>query len=1481
MKLPLPRFVLLALVASGLITTRLVFANTALWQGVSGVSATTNWSDNANWLNIGGGSPGANGNDVLFGNTGAVSTDVTINSVVNTSIASSSMTFTNQSSLFNTVLIPAGITLVNTNALTVGSSPGVDANNTKVNFTGGGTLLQLGNVTVRNNANTSGSTSLATLDLSGLSFFVCSNSGTLNVGGVGSETRSAGQLLLAGASNNLTVTTLNLQTTTGNGGNSGGANLRLGLGTNIINAGTINVVSGKAVSGTLSFQGATGGLRIRGANGNADDTSRGNIVICNRNTGGTGGLTGTADFTGGHAVDVKANTITVGQAGTNPTSATQAGTANLRFDAGTIDAVTVNMAVNSVANASVTANVEVAAGGSLVVSNLSLVNQTGNTATGNLYVGGNLKATAGIIKTTTTGTGNLTITNGMLTLVTGGTIGASGSPIDNVNLASATLRLPVANNVAIISSATLNLIDTASTVTVASLPSISAFPAQFPLISYTTFAGGGSISLNSLPAGYMGYISNDNVSTIWLVVTNGPFVAKADVWTGAANNQWNTNSLNWTNSSGAVSYNDGDIVVFDDSAKTNTVNLTATRLPSSLTVSNSVLNYTFTGSGSIGGVVSLVKNGTASLTLGEAGGDGFSGGIFVNNGTLILDNSNSAISGGLTIATGATAQIGNNSTNGALPGGGVALSGTLAFKRTDDVMVAVGIGGAGNLTQSGSDKLTLSAANTYSGTTTVSGGTLALSGGGNITNSAQVVVTAAALDLSGASGQTLFNALAMNNSVLTLSMPNLQPPLSVASLTAGGAANTVNVTSLPPIGSYPAKLRLVQSASPISGFNFTLGALPAATPAYAGSVAVSADQTAVELTLTAGPVGVRPAVFWTGADVPNLNTNWSDRLNWNLPGAPSFGENVYFDNDGTQSTSALSTPGGGVSTLMPDYINNIVDTSTTISSLTYTNLGGSYHNTLIKSGQTLSLTNAGLAVGAFDTGTAAQGFVTVSGTHASLVVPNTNANVQVWLGNASSSSQATLDMSALDTFNATVSRLLVGATFGSVNRPSGVLYLARTNVISAGFQTTSSESGTATGNASIVVSDCNGNAGSPSYLYLGQANAISANVIGIGRQKASGHLLFNAIYANLAPYPSVTFQGVGSSQVSIFDVGDGVGNTGTTTLSADANLTGGWVTATIDSMNIGRGSAGASGSGTTTGALEFDAGTITVNTLNIGIQPVTGSKIGIGNVGVGSNTVIGAAATLTVSSNLTLGTAVGGTGAAATSGTLGITNGTVLAYNIVPGINGGLSTINLAGGRLVVTNPVGNATTPLATLNLASLGTPDNNTSVLSLPVRTNSAGLTVTTLNLDALDTTTNVINVLSVGPVGATPVELPLISYTSMGFLSGSTFNVRLGTLPSGYTGTLVNDTANSMIALMLTSAIHPQPRVTALSVQSGTNLTLSGVNGFANVPYSVVGTTNLTLPKATWPTLGTGVFGPDGSFSFTTPMSTSQQFFIVRVP
>ncbi|HVV27515.1 MAG TPA: autotransporter-associated beta strand repeat-containing protein [Rhizomicrobium sp.] len=112
----------------------------------------------------------------------------------------------------------------------------------------------------------------------------------------------------------------------------------------------------------------------------------------------------------------------------------------------------------------------------------------------------------------------------------------------------------------------------------------------------------------------------------------------------------------------------------------------------------------------------------------------------IGDGTLILTKANS-YSGGTTISTGIL-QLGNGGTTGSIMGD-VVDNATLAFDRSDTVTFSGVISGTGGVTQAGSGTTILDTGETYSGSTTVNAGTLAvgdadhtaaiLSGGGLVT----------------------------------------------------------------------------------------------------------------------------------------------------------------------------------------------------------------------------------------------------------------------------------------------------------------------------------------------------------------------------------------------------------------------------------------------------------------------------------------------------------------------------------------------------------------------------------------------------------------------------------------------------------------------------------------------------------------------------------------------------------------------------
>ncbi len=208
-------------------------------------------------------------------------------------------------------------------------------------------------------------------------------------------------------------------------------------------------------------------------------------------------------------------------------------------------------------------------------------------------------------------------------------------------------------------------------------------------------------------------------------------------------------------------------------------------------------NFVFSGTLSGGGTI--VKQGSGTLTVSVAN---YNSNLVLNAGTVNL-NHNNCISGntgsfltinGGSIDTSLSASIANSPTilwNGDfaflgtsalnLGGGAVTLAGNRTVTcnaNTLTVAGAIGDGGAGySLTKAGAGTLALTAANTYSGNTAVSAGTLALSGNGAIANSPNIsIANGATLNVSGlntamtlGSGQTLQLGGCTNSATLATS----------------------------------------------------------------------------------------------------------------------------------------------------------------------------------------------------------------------------------------------------------------------------------------------------------------------------------------------------------------------------------------------------------------------------------------------------------------------------------------------------------------------------------------------------------------------------------------------------------------------------------------------------------------------------------------------------------------------------------------
>jgi autotransporter-associated beta strand protein len=231
-------------------------------------------------------------------------------------------------------------------------------------------------------------------------------------------------------------------------------------------------------------------------------------------------------------------------------------------------------------------------------------------------------------------------------------------------------------------------------------------PGMYTLLDYGSLDGSGSFSLGSLPSSQMSahLVNNTGNDSIALDVT----VVDASKWTGAVNNTWDVNAINWklVSSNAATKFSQGDNVQFDDTGANTAINLPSAVTPSSVVFSNNTVAYSLSGPGKISGSTGVVMTGSGMVTL--TTNNDYSGGTYVNAGTLQIGSG------------GTTGSIGGNVTNNAL----------LVFNRSDSPVFSGVISGTGAVTQSGNGLLTLLGNNTYSGLTTVSAGSLQVGNGG-------------------------------------------------------------------------------------------------------------------------------------------------------------------------------------------------------------------------------------------------------------------------------------------------------------------------------------------------------------------------------------------------------------------------------------------------------------------------------------------------------------------------------------------------------------------------------------------------------------------------------------------------------------------------------------------------------------------------------------------------------------------------------
>jgi autotransporter-associated beta strand protein len=777
------------------------------------------WSTNTNWNPTVVPSTGA---DILFDNS-FVNSAQTIDTVANRNVRS--ITFDapfNYALNNNTITFDKGaVAGFSGIAVTQTNGTGIDTINSN---------LSLNNaINIRNNA-------AGTLNLTGA---IATNGNTVTIDGAGANTSLSGAIsgngavvkndsgtaTLSGASNYSGGTTLNNGTLNANNGAA------LGTGGVTLAGGTLASTNSSTISNTVALTGNAGLSNLTTAgtltqtNGNftlnmANATQSGGVNLSNSNTGQT--LT----------VQVDSGTSTIGgtiaDGGTSAGGVSKTGSGTLVLSgtnsysgATTINQGTVQLGVN---NALATASTLNLAGGTLnlngksdKVGNLTFSLSSGGTIdygttnSNNTLVVGNI-ATAG------SGSGMLTINN----YAGGDYLGSTATSTTNA--------------------AALGYIY------------FSGYGAGATEAASLNSAGnseGNAFQITPLAINWGPYTWTRNATTAQNWGTggnwqggnrpNGTTNVYVDFGTGTAT----TVNFDTNNTVNALRFDSGAAAYAITDAGTHTLTLSnpgsipfiqqqssnaETLSPHNLTLGgNTVVDVTGTGSLTIGSVVQgnydIVKTGNGGKLI-LTGNNTFTGGLFINNGVVQAGNTGALGTGATTISDGTTLELsGGISPTNALSVSGQGVSGAGAIHNVNgtntasgaitlagDTRIAADTGTtlnlSGNLTGAGRNLEIAGAgtvsfggatANTYTGTTTVSSGTLVLNKtastnavAGDLAINGGAVQLSASNQIADTAGVTLNGSGTFNLNGNAETIRQLNSTSSTTTVSLGAGALTVN-----------------------------------------------------------------------------------------------------------------------------------------------------------------------------------------------------------------------------------------------------------------------------------------------------------------------------------------------------------------------------------------------------------------------------------------------------------------------------------------------------------------------------------------------------------------------------------------------------------------------------------------------------------------------------------------------------------------
>ena len=867
------------------------------------------------------------------------------------------------------------------------------------------------------------------------------------------------------------------------------------------------------------------------------------------------------------------------------------------------------------------------------------------------------------------------------------------------------------------------------------------------------------------------------------------------------------------------------------------------------------------GSATYSGILSgtggaLTKLGTGTQTL--SGANTYTGATTANAGVLkagvaSVANTSGAfgLNSAVTVGTNGTidlagfgTQIGSLAGSGNVIDSGAAATLTTGASNTSTSFSGV-ISGPNALTKIGTGTQTLSHANTYTGLTTVNGGTLQTTASNAIASGNAVTTgTMGTLDIAGTSetigaltnagtvtsssagGSLTFGTGSTNSGTLTGTMNVTYNQGSTAGATLGGTITntgtlTLNATSTGSItvtsanntgtivnsGGSSGAVSVGTVGANVTGVTENSGTsvltLAGANSAFAGSVNVQHGTLKVG---TGTSLGSGTVTVGSTGNVGTLDLNGQTEVVDGLATAGTAASQII--TDGVVTASTLDFTGSGTSTYGGVIQNGTGNVAVTVGSGTLS-LGGAntYTGATAINGGTLNLT-----------GSLASGTTVAVGTAGTLTGTGT-AN-----GNATVTGNGIINLSGAGNIVGTL-----GATGGNWNGAGSV-----------GTSVTQQTSGTFTIGAganlttpTLNVSGGSLASGSATSTLTGSLNYTSATSSTFGGVIAGAGKTVTMNSAGGAGTLTLggvnTYTGATTVTAGTLQLNGTLGSGGGTAISSGATLSEGaaGIIAGTSSVTVTAGTTTLAGTNTYTGATAINGGTLNLtgsvaagSTVAVGTAgTLTGTGTANGNATVTGNGIINLSGAGNIAGTLT---AMGGNWNGAGSVGTSVTQQTSGTFTIGTGANLTTPTLNVTGGSLAS----GSATSTLTgSLNYTS-ATSSTFGGVIA------GTGKTVT------------------MSGAGATLTLGGVNTYTGATSVTAGTLQLN-GTLGSG------GGTAISSGATLSEGAAGVIAGTSSVTVTAGTT-TLAGTNSYTGATAINGGTLNLTGSVAAGSTVAVGTAG-----------------------